>query len=193
MRWCVRWWLIRPVLALYYLSQIEQLPLWNYDDPFALALRSLCFPSASQTLLASYSSVPFLMSQCHFARSALCCSQDYGGILREALRAFIWAASWQYQQNDCTPSEDSGQPGHPPRLIRVFAVRMKKAWVLSYPLSAQRKLWSDWADAQAELSLRWAQSFYWFWHEVAQIYIAFLLVTFGGHPHLKFSIEDFLW
>ena len=36
----------------------------------------------------------------------------------------------------CTPSEDSDQPGHPPSLIRVFAVRMKKAWVLSYPLSA---------------------------------------------------------
>ena len=30
----------------------------------------------------------------------------------------------------------------------------KKAWVLSYPLSAQRRLWSDWADAQADLSLR---------------------------------------
>ena len=36
----------------------------------------------------------------------------------------------------CAPSEDSDQPGHPPSLIRVFAVRMKKAWVLSYPLSA---------------------------------------------------------
>ena len=30
----------------------------------------------------------------------------------------------------CAPSEDSDQPGHPPSLIRVFAVRMKKAWVL---------------------------------------------------------------
>ena len=29
------------------------------------------------------------------------------------------------------------QNQHPPSLIRVFAVRMKKAWVLSYPLSAQ--------------------------------------------------------
>ena len=35
----------------------------------------------------------------------------------------IWAASWQKQQNDCAPS-----------LIRVFVVRMKKAWTLSYPL-----------------------------------------------------------
>ena len=31
---------------------------------------------------------------------------------------------------------------------------MKKAWVLSYPLSGRRRLWSDWADAQADLSLR---------------------------------------
>ena len=43
----------------------------------------------------------------------------------------------------CAPSEDSDQPGHPPSLIRVFAVRMKKAWVLSNPLSAQRILWSE--------------------------------------------------
>ena len=40
----------------------------------------------------------------------------------------------------CAPSEDSDQPGHPPSLIRVFAVRMMKAWVLSYSLSAQRRL-----------------------------------------------------
>ena len=45
-----------------------------------------------------------------------------------------------------------------PSLIRVSAVRMKKPLVLSYPLSAQRRLWSDWADAQADLSFRWAQS-----------------------------------
>ena len=32
----------------------------------------------------------------------------------------------------CEPSEDSDQPEHPPSLIRFFAVRMKKAWVLSY-------------------------------------------------------------
>ena len=36
----------------------------------------------------------------------------------------------------CAPSEDSDQPGHPPGLIRVFAVRMKKPWVLIYLLSA---------------------------------------------------------
>ena len=68
------------------------------------------------------------------------------------------------------PSEDSDQPGHPPSLISVFAVRMKIGWILSYPVSAQRRLWTDWADAQAELSLRWVhRSFCWFCHALAQI------------------------
>ena len=35
----------------------------------------------------------------------------------------IWAATWQNQQNECAISEDSDQPGRPPSLIRVFAVR----------------------------------------------------------------------
>ena len=56
------------------------------------------------------------------------------------------------------PSEDSDQHGHLPSLIRVFTVRMKKALFLSYPLSAQWRLWSDWADAQADLRLHWAHS-----------------------------------
>ena len=42
-----------------------------------------------------------------------------------------WAVTWQNQQSDCVPSEDSDQPGHP-------------------PLSAWRKLWS--------LSTHWAHS-----------------------------------
>ena len=37
----------------------------------------------------------------------------------------------------------------------VFAVRMK---VLCYPLSAQRRLWSDWADTLADLNFHWARS-----------------------------------
>ena len=73
-----------------------------------------------------------------------------------------WAVSRQNQQTDCAPSEDSDQPGHPPSLIRVFAVRLKKHWVLSCPLRAQWRLWSDWADArlntQADPSRCWAHS-----------------------------------
>ena len=39
----------------------------------------------------------------------------------------------------CAPSEDSDQPGHPPSLIKVFAVRMKKARVLN---------WYHWAHSE---------------------------------------------
>ena len=35
-----------------------------------------------------------------------------------------WAATWQNQQNECAPSEDSDQPGYPLSLIRVFAVHL---------------------------------------------------------------------
>ena len=57
----------------------------------------------------------------------------------------------------------------------VFAVRMKKAWALSYPLSAQRWLWSDWVDAQADLSLRWAHThFVFFFHVVAHFKVYFI-------------------
>ena len=38
------------------------------------------------------------------------------------------------------PSEVSDQPGHPHSLIRVFAVRKNKHWVLSYPMCALQRL-----------------------------------------------------
>ena len=85
---------------------------------------------------------------------------------------YIWTASWQNQQNDCAPSEDSDQPENPPSLIRVFSVHMKKPGVLNYPKSEQRRLWSDWADAQADLSLRWVhRSVCCFCHQVAHVMV----------------------
>ena len=59
----------------------------------------------------------------------------------------------------CVPSEDSDQPGHPPSLISAFAV-----WVAKGPkfLQADSKDRSDWASAQADLTLHWAhRSFCW--------------------------------
>ena len=84
-----------------------------------------------------------------------------------SIKAVMWQGSfctWFEPLHDktnkmaCAPSEDSDQLGHSHILIRVFTVCSKKASVLSYPLRAQRRLWSDWADAQAGPSLRWAHS-----------------------------------
>ena len=56
----------------------------------------------------------------------------------------------------CAPSEDSDQTGRPPSLIRIFAVRLKKHWGLSYPMS--------------EYTAKTHLSFCWFCHEAAHIY-----------------------
>ena len=70
----------------------------------------------------------------------------------------------------CAPSEDSDQSGHPPSLIRVFTVRMKKSWVFSYPLSAQWRLirlggCPDWSESSLGaqvilLVLSWCDTFF---------------------------------
>ena len=73
-------------------------------------------------------------------------------------------------------------------LIRVFADHTKKPRVLSYPLSAQWRLWSDWADAQADLSLHWAHMpFCWFCHEAAHMPCELL---FNRQPHLRIEITN---
>ena len=69
-------------------------------------------------------------------------------------RPEMWYCNGMCAQRRLRSAWASAQPGHPPSLIRVFAARMKKAWVLSYPLSEQRRLRSDWADAQAKTPIR---------------------------------------
>ena len=57
---------------------------------------------------------------------------------------------------------------HPAKPQISRRIPMKKAWLLSYPMGAQQRLWSDWADAQAGLSLRSAHMpLCWFCHEAA--------------------------
>ena len=83
---------------------------------------------------------------------------------------YIWTAAWQNQQNNMGTQRRLRSASA--SLIRAFAIRMKKHWVLSYPLSAQRRLWSDWADAPADLSLSWAHmTFCWFYHAAAHFRI----------------------
>ena len=93
----------------------------------------------------------------------------------------------------CAPSDDSDQPGHPPSLIRVSAGRLKQNWVLSYPLSAQRRLWSDWADSQSSLGtkvillvLSWGGSKCFFPESTYAAHIHFItFFTFRTEPNMK--------
>ena len=65
--------------------------------------------------------VPFLQSSDEYFR----CNASFQVAGQKFIRPTYTkrAASWQNQQNVCAPSENSDQPGHPPSLIRVFAVR----------------------------------------------------------------------
>ena len=55
----------------------------------------------------------------------------------------------------CAPSEDSDLPAHPRSLIRIFTGRVLDSQGYEVSSCGHRRLWSDGADAQADLSLRW--------------------------------------
>ena len=92
------------------------------------------------------------------------CSHPVGPDLpahSEAYSSSIWTCARQNQQNDaqsdqscCYPHEETLSP--------------------KLPLSAQQRLWSDWVDAQADLSLCWAhRSFCWFCCAMAHLFCAY--------------------
>ena len=71
----------------------------------------------------------------------------------------IWAGAQQFPQG-CMCAQRRLRSAcafaHPHSLIKVFVVCLKTVWILCHPLSAVWRLWSDCADAQADLSLRLA-------------------------------------
>ena len=91
--------------------------------------------------------------------------------------SFMNLISWSLLTNEpphdktnkmaCALSEDSDQPGHPPSPISSLSAWIKLGFLATH--WAHSEDWSDWADAQADLSLRWAhKSLCWFWHAAAQ-------------------------
>ena len=81
-----------------------------------------------------------------------------------------WATSWHNQQTDLCAQRILRSARHQPTLTRAFAVRFMGSSGPKLPSCGQRRHWSDWADAQADLSIHWAHmSVCWFCHEVAHI------------------------
>ena len=92
----------------------------------------------------------------------------------------------------CAPSEDLDQPGHPPSLIRVFAVRSMGSQGPNASSCGQRRLCRDWADAQADLSLRWTHMpLYWFCHEAAYLALYPKATTSKVNEHFTFGKNCF--
>ena len=84
----------------------------------------------------------------------------------------------------CAPSEDSDQPGHLHCLIRVFAARSVGSLGSKLSSCGQRRLRSDWANAQSDLSLRWAHMpFCWLCHAVAHYNTGHRYENFASRKH----------
>ena len=90
----------------------------------------------------------------------------------------------------CAPSESSDQTRHRSR-IRVFAVFSIGSWGPNVSSCGQRRRWSDWMDAQADPSLRWAQrSFYWFCHDAARLKTMSFVWLIWKEILWKYSIQS---
>ena len=85
-----------------------------------------------------------------------------------------WVSAWRKLGSLAThwvQSKDSDQSGHP--VWSVFAVSMKKAKVLSYPMSAQlRRRCPGWSESSLD-----KHPFCWFCHEGAHFYLERLIVV----------------
>ena len=142
-----------------FISSYEQQRLWSEGLRGRAYWSEVC--SAYMLLCVSlWAAYYFFFSICRMTRTIfllLMCSCVSG---QQLFPQSKWAASWQNQQNDICAQRDSDQPGHPPSLIRAFAVRMKKHWVLSYPLSVQRRLISlggcpGWSESSLGAHIIW--------------------------------------
>ena len=77
--------------------------------------------------------------------------------LPNVMHNIIWAMTWQNQQNEYVPSEDSDQPGHPPSLIRVSLCSQWVAKDQSF-LHADSKYSDQTGRMPGLICLRWAHS-----------------------------------
>ena len=110
--------------------------------------RLVCWVSTFSSDLAS-TTILFIWSELMFS-TKLC--RDVSRYIKSFFPYMSYNATkqtkWECAQQRLRSAWESAQSdqslrcshGNLPSLIRIFAVRMTKAWVLSYPLSAQRRL-----------------------------------------------------
>ena len=120
-----------------------------------LALFTLCDGSFFCDVVAEISAQVMVRPQITRSICRICPVVGTGPSVGSTLVVSPTYEPQHYKQNDMCAQRRSDQPGHPPSLIRVFAVRTVGSWGPNVSSCAQRRLWLDWADVQAELSLRW--------------------------------------
>ena len=112
-----------------FLLYLIHLPNWNFRSPYQNLIISFFVLSFS---LFEKENLPICQFKCitcmvflghtWFCRFLSYSSSNKFLNIIIMVPEYIWATTWQTQQNERAPNEDSDQPGHPPSLIRVFAV-----------------------------------------------------------------------
>ena len=93
----------------------------------------------------------------------------HGLILAFLLRIYEQAHGKTYDKT-CVTSKDSDQPVRPPSLASVLVYPSLASLEVVEDTCDQRRLWSDCADAQADLIIRWShKSYYRFCRALAQL------------------------
>ena len=111
----------RSLISAFVIRCLDSIiPLVSISKLSILCLASVAAHARFASTLVANPEDRFSRDEAHLwpIRTCVECSAKYF-----AIRNLMWATTWQNQQNECAPSEDSDQPGHPPSLIRVFAVR----------------------------------------------------------------------
>ena len=106
----------------------------------AQADQSLCCPRSFNNWHLPVSLQPYI--------HALYCAYDQPQMSRIVTKPTKWLWT-QWRLRSAWASAQSDQNGCP-----GWSESLLSAWrrILSYPMSTQRRLWSDWADAQTDLS-----------------------------------------
>ena len=130
------------------------------------------------------------MVECRTPEREVRGSRPTAAVLCPWARHFTPRKYWLITQEAMAPSRydwkivdwDVKPQYNQPTFISIFCISESNfSFVVSYPLSAQRSLWSDWTDAQADLSLCWAHvSFCWFCHAEAQMFPVKTTPSFHG-------------
>ena len=159
---------------------VSMLTSQDKDKPLVSGLSSLNITGRNEEWLVTMATIVSMLTEetscsvwySDFRRSVNSCNAPGSVYKYLKQESQVWIYEPLHDKTNkmmCAPSEDS-DPGHLPSLIRVFPVRMKEYWAFNYLLCTHWRLWSDWVDAQSDLSLRWAHmSFCCFCRTVARV------------------------
>ena len=80
--------------------------------------------------------------------------------VQAAEKEVTWASTQKSYNKTCVTSKDSDKPVHPPSLAKVLVYLFLDSLKAVEGTRYQRRLWSNCANVQADLSLRWSHKSY---------------------------------